>query len=219
MPISGEQPAESLPVLILKEAGKTAGGWTLTLHPTHLALAEMPDPQPYIILREDVMKSATLIEGLRAFMIQKPRKLTFNLTAQGVTMLANWIGKTALGKFYLKRRYSWLLPLAILWIFGALPWAGDPASGLPPAPFDPFAMFLGCTLAISWAAAKWLPHPILFLIDAIWVFLMIIDLSLQIADGRSKGWIVLIVMLSFSVVSGFKNFSRFRGTNLSGDLR
>ena len=66
----------SPPVLPLREIGKKTGDWTLTLLPSHLALAEAPGAQPYVILREQIMKTVVLMESTRALMVQRPSKLT-----------------------------------------------------------------------------------------------------------------------------------------------
>src|SRR5688500_11597058 len=98
--------------------------WTLTLHPTHLSLNELPDPQPYIILRDQVLRTAILMEGTRTFVLQKPLKAMFKLAPEAAATLAEWIGKPVLAGIYLARRYAWVLPIAILWIFGSLPFDG-----------------------------------------------------------------------------------------------
>ena len=79
--IAGDSPV----VLPLKEVGKAAKEWTLTLQPTHLALAESPGAQPYVILRDQLMKTAMLNEGLRVLIVTKPVKASFKLpTESGV---------------------------------------------------------------------------------------------------------------------------------------
>ena len=62
--------------------------WTLALHPEHLALAEASDTQPYVILREEMMKSATLVEGMRSLALSKPIKATFKLASRRSGRLA-----------------------------------------------------------------------------------------------------------------------------------
>ncbi len=194
--------------------GKPSSQWTLTLHQTHLALAELSDPQPYIILREEMMKSATLMEGMRAFAIQKPKKMTFKLAPEAVETLAEWIGKPLLAGIYLKRRYSWILPIAVLWVIGSLPIRGNPNVGTDAVPFDPIALILGLTLVVSWAFAKWRPHPALFLVDSLWFLAMSGHLVMNVMDGRSKGWLVLVVLLVWMAMSGLKHFIRFKGMKI-----
>jgi hypothetical protein len=39
-------------------------------------------------------------------------------------------------------------------------------------------------------------------------------LAMGVAGGRGKGWLVLVVLLLWMVVSGLRHFARFRGTRL-----
>jgi hypothetical protein len=189
--------------------------WTLALHPDHLSLAETPDTRPYVILREELMKSAMLIEGIRALALQKPIKATFKLEPEGVSALGDWIGKPVLALYYLKRRYGWVLPVALLWVVGSIPIPGDPATGREPVPFDVVGLILGLALVAAWGWAKRRPHPALFLVDSLWFLAMAGHLAMDVASGRSsKGWLVLIALLGWMVVSGLKHFIRFRGTRL-----
>jgi hypothetical protein len=207
-------PVNAPVVLPLKEIGQKGKEWSLTLHPAHLALAESADERPYVILREQVMKSATLIEGMRAFAINEPRKLSFKLSPEAVTALAEWIGEPVLAAFYLKRRYGWVLPVAIIWILGSLPLPGNPDRNMASVPLDLFGLALGLVLVVSWAFAKWRPHPALFLVDSLWFAAMGVQLVLNVIGGRSKGWLVLVGLLLWLVVTGLRHFVRFRGTRL-----
>jgi hypothetical protein len=216
-PISAA-PAEmnSPTVLPLTEIGnKTGGQWTLTLLPSHLALAEAPGAQPHVILREQLMKSVILMEGTRAFVVQQPRKVMFKLTPAGVKAVADWIGKPFLASFYLKRRYSWVSLWAFLWVLGSLiSLFPPPRSGIA-SHFDVMSFFLGATLLVASAFARWRPHPILFLVDAIWFSWVAINLSVNVLlNGRSKGWFILVVLMVWMAVTGMKHFLRFRGTKL-----
>lgn len=209
----GPAAADSPVVLPLKEMGKTPRAWTLTLYPGHLALADAPGAQPYIILREQIMKSVVLMEATRALAVQQPRKIIFVLTRPGVAALADWIGKPFLASFYMKRRYTWILPWAFLWVFGSLA-SLLPARGAATPKFDAVGLVLGLILMAAWALAKWRPHPALFLVDAIWFFWVSLNLTFSVVDGRSKGWLVLVALLAWMSATGFKHFLRFRGTRL-----
>lgn len=202
-------------VLSLQEMGKTPKEWTLTLHPAHLALADAPGSQPYVILREQLMKSATLIEGIRAFVVQQPRKVNFKLTPEGVAALAEWIGKPVLAAYYMRRRYGWVLPVAVIWVLGSLPLGGEPPSGAAAVPFDPVGLGLGLTLIVSWAFAKWRPHPLLFLIDSLWILCLAGYLVRDVIVGRSRGWLVLVALLVWMTITGLKHYARFHGITLA----
>ncbi len=206
--------SESSHVLTLTQIGNPSAQWTLGLFPTHLALSERPGSQPYIILRDQVMRTATLVEGMRAFALQVPIKTTFNLTPEATAILAEWIGKPVLAAVYLKRRYGWILPIAILWILGSLPIRGNPEAGVAAVPFDAIAFVLGSILVVSWAFAKWRPHPVLFLIDSMWFVAMGGHLVMTVVNGRSKGWLVLVLLLVWMVINGLKHFMRFKNTKI-----
>jgi hypothetical protein len=113
-PVAAVPTAAAPPVFPLQENGKPTGQWTLTIHPSHLALADAPGAQPYVILRNQFMKPVMLMEGLRTLIVEKPRKIIFKLTPVGASALAGWLGKPFLAAFYLKRRYSFIMPWALL---------------------------------------------------------------------------------------------------------
>jgi len=120
-----------------------------------------------------------------------------------------------LAAFYLRRRYAWVLPVAILWIIGSLPLKGDSEAGVGPVPFDLFGLVLGLILVVSWTLAKWRPHSALFLVDSLWFAAMGVYLVLDVINGRSKGWLLLVALLFWLVATGLKHFARFRGTRIS----
>ncbi|MEO5803791.1 MAG: hypothetical protein ABIR24_09690 [Verrucomicrobiota bacterium] len=202
-------------VLPLTEVGKSTGQWTLTLHPSHLALADAPGAQPYIILREQMMKSAILMEGMRTLLIKQPRKINFKLSPESTAALADWIGKSVIAAQYLKQRYAFMLPVAVIWIIGSLPISRSSSGSADALPFDPIGFCLGSTLVITWAWAKWRPNPTLFLVDSIWFLALAVSLVVDVVNGRSKGWLVLVAFMLWLVVSGIKHFRRFRGTSIA----
>jgi hypothetical protein len=206
--------APALTSFPLKELRKSGKEWNLSLHPEHLALADAPGAQPYVIVREKVMKTAVLVEGARALVLTQPVKVTFKLTTEAVAALAQWIGEPVLARHYLKNRYGLVLPAAILWILGSLPLSGDAAAGIAALSFDPFGMALGILLAASWAWAKWRPNPVLFLVDSIWFLAMSVHLVATVMNGRSKGWLVLVPFLLWMVVKGIQHFLRFRHASI-----
>jgi hypothetical protein len=205
--------AESAVVLPLTEIGKKTGDWTLTLLPSHLALADAPGAQPYVILREQIMKTAVLMEGTRAFVVQQPRRVMFKLTAAGAAALAEWIGKPFLAGFYLKRRYSWVAVWALLWVIGSLLTLIAPADGNP-VRFDLVGLLLGLTLLLASALARWRPHPVLFLVDSIWFFSVSFRLLGDVLHGQSKGWLILVALLVWVGVTGFRHFLRFKNVKV-----
>ena len=210
---SSTNPVEPI-VLPLTEVGKPTGEWTLALHPNHLELKQASEAQPIGILRDELMKSAVLIEGMKVFALNKPLKVNFKLTEDATHAIAEWIGLPVLAANYLRRRYGWVLPVAVIWMVGALPIPGDPASNLKPAAFDPIGFALGATLVLSWAFAKWRPNAVLFLVDSIWFAIMSGHLVMSVVNGWSKTWLLLLIPLLWMAVTGVKHFYRFRGIEI-----
>lgn len=163
------------------------------------------------------MKSALLIESMNVLALTKPVKTNYKLTPDATATLADWIGKALLARFYLRRRYAWVLPVAVIWMLGSLPLPGDTSAGVKPIPFDVIGFTLSVTLIASWALAKWRPHPVLFLVDSLWFLLLSAHLLKDVfVDGRGKGWLIFVVFALWMVVNGVKYFRRFRGTSISG---
>ena len=187
----------------------------LTLHPTHLALADAPGAQPYVLLREQLMKSVVLMEGTRTLVVEKPRKVMFKLTPDGAKALAGWMGEPFLALFYLKRRYTWVSLWAFLWVIGSLVTLFPaPRSGIAPH-FDLTFFLLGVALLVASGFARWRPHPVLFLVDGIWFACVAVHLTADVLlHGRSKAWLVFAALMVWMAVTGLKHFIRFRKTKL-----
>jgi hypothetical protein len=207
--------APGSPRFDVEELGKKNARWRLELRPGDLALFEGDDPQPFVLLRERLLKDVMFAEGMRALALNKPRKLTFKLTPEAARAVADWIGKPTLATFHLKRRYGWVLPVAIIWVIGALPMSGHPEAGIEPKPLDAVGLGLGLVLVVAWAFARWRPHPVLFLVDSIWFLWLAGYLIHDVANGRSKAWLVLVAMMLWMVVTGLKHFARFRGIRVA----
>jgi hypothetical protein len=209
-------PPAAAPVFPLTEIGpKARAQWWLTILPTHLALADAPGGQPYVILRQQMMNSVIFMEGLRSLALKEPRKVNLQLTREGAKAVAEWIGRPFLASFYLNRRYRMLLPWAVVWTLGSLmPLLPGLVSAR--ALFDPMALVLGLVLFGMWGVAKWRPHPILFLMDAIWFLCVAVRLASHILYlHQSKGWFVIVVLLLWGAVTGVMHFVRFRKTRVA----
>ena len=213
-----ELPVEPPPpaVFPMTEMNSAKRTWNLTLHPRHIALSDPNGVQAYTIPHEEMMTSATVIEGMSALALTKPVKLTFKLPRETLAALVGWIGRPTLARSYLKRRYAWVLPVAVLWVLGSLPIPGDPATGQEGHAIDPVGIGLGVALVFAWAWAKWRPHPALFLFDSLWFLVMAGHLAVDVANGRaSKGWLLLVALLVWLVLTGFRHFVRFKGVRLA----
>ena len=199
--------------LTLKEMGKTTD-WKLALFPSHLALSEASNPQPYILLREQLMKTVMLMEGPRALVIDQPRKLTFRLTPEETATIADWIGKPFLAYYYLKRRYAWVSVWALVCAVGLLLVLLPPPHSNARAGFNFPFFLLSVGLLVSSAFARWRPYPVLFLVDSLWFSVAAINLTVETVYGHSKGWLVLAALLAWVAVNGVRHYLRFRGVRM-----
>jgi hypothetical protein len=210
------QPGSGSWAFNLEELGKKDRRWRIELRPSDLALFEGDDPRPYVLLREQLHdQGAVFSEGMRVLSLKKPKKVTLKLTPEATTAMADWLGKPLLARLYLKRRYAWVLPVAIIWVLGSLPIAGNPEAGTQAQPLDLVGLGLGLALVIAWAFAKWRPHCTLFLVDSIWFLWLAGYLIYDVVHGRSQLWLILVALLLWMVVTGLKQFTRFRGTPLA----
>ena len=210
------RPGHSPLAFDLEELGKKDRRWRLELRPSDLALFEGDDARPYVVLREQFHNEGAMFsEGMRVLWLKKPKKVTFKLTPEVTTAMADWIGKPMLARLYLKRRYAWVLPVAIIWVLGSLPIAGNPEAGTQAQPLDLMGLGLGLALVIAWAFAKWRPHCVLFLVDSIWFLWLAGYLIYDVVHGRSRLWLILVALLLWMVVTGLRQFARFRGTPLT----
>jgi hypothetical protein len=198
----------------IEEMANSNRHWRLVIRSSDLALYEPEDPQPFVLLREQLHTDVMLSEGLNVLAIKKPRKLTFRLTQEATSAVVAWLGEGSLASFYLKQRYSWVLAIAIIWIIGSLPLPGESDQGVEAVPMDGFGLALGLVLAIAWAFAKWRPHPALFLVDSLWFLCLSVYLTLEVWNGRSMLWMILVAILLWMAIKGFKHFSRFRRTRM-----
>lgn len=208
-------PMATATVFQLVEIGSRARAiWSLTILPTHLALADAPGARPYVILREQMMKSVIFMEGLRSLALKEPRKVSLKMTSEAAKALAEWIGSPFLALFYLNRRYRMLWPWALIWIFGSLlPWP-RPGRG-PEVLFDPVALSLGLVLFGLWGFARWRPHPILFLVDTVWFLCAAAMLISHVLQYHwSKAWFLIVALMILGAVTGVMHFVRFRKTKI-----
>ena len=203
----------------LEEPGRGNPRWRLRVRAADLALYEGDDPQPFVFLRGQVQKDVLFIEGMRVLAVTRPRKVTLKLPDEAVRAVADWIGEPTLALFHLKRRYSWVLPVAVIWIVGSLPLPGDPDAGVEAVPLDWIGMVLGGALLVSWAFARWRPHPVLFLVDSIWFLCLAAYLIHDVWNGRSRLWMILVGLLLWMAITGFRHFARFKGTRLPPSSR
>jgi len=81
-------------------------------------------------------------------------------------------------------------------------------------PFDGVAFGLGVMLAISWAWARWRPHPTLFLVDALWFGALAVHIFFQIQAGRNSFLYLVVALGVLMAITGFQHFLNFRGCTI-----
>jgi hypothetical protein len=218
-PTPPELVAAATPEFEVTEVSSTKKQWQLAVHAGHLALSDSPTSQPYILLREGFPKGFNFLERLRVLSVVKPFKATLKLSPEAAAAVTLWFGASFLAMAYLKRRYSFVLPWAILWMIISLPLPGNDAAGIAPQPFQPGEFLLGATLVGAWALAKWRPHPALFLVDFLWFGSLTVQLTWSIFAGRNPLWFVMVALLGGMAITGLQHFLRFRGTKMQRGKR
>ncbi len=200
----------------VEELGKKDHRWRLEVRLGDLALSAANERQPYIILRHQFTSDRIFFDdNIRALVLKKPKKVTLKLTPEASTALANWVGDSSLAGFHLKRRYAWVLPVAIFWMLGSLPISGNAEAGVQAHSFDIFALGMGIALLGACGFAKWRPHPILFLVDATWFLALAGYVTRDVVHGHSKFWLLFAAWCLWMVVTGLKQFVRFRRISIS----
>lgn len=203
-----------VPTFEVADLGDATKKWQLAIHPGHLALQDSPAGQPYVLLREGFPKEFNFLERMRALSVTKPFKVTLKLTPDATAAVTQWFGDGFLAATYLKRRYGFVLPWAILWIIISLPLPENASAGVEPKPFHIVDFLLGATLVGAWATARWRPHPGLFLVDFLWFGYLAVQLALSVFAGRNKWWLIMAVLLGWLAVTGLQHFIRFRRTRI-----
>jgi hypothetical protein len=197
----------------IEEVSKSQRQWTMELHSSHLALRPMDEEQPYVFLRADLFKKVDFMPRARLLMVKEPFKLGFKLSAEAMSAFTTWVGTPGQEQLaiVLKRRYALSLPVAALFIITSLPMAGDPGAGVQALQFKPLNFLLGFSLAVMWLFSKIKPHPVLFLLDAVWMFTLAGYLAVQVLQGRSLWWSVFMIALVWLAIGGLTRFRQFGG--------
>ncbi len=210
------EPTPAPPAFDIEELGKKDRRWRLEIRQADLALFEGNDPHPYIILRDHFCTDRLFFDDhIKALVLKKPKKVTLKLTPEATKALADWIGESILAGLCLKRRYAWVLPVAIVWLLGSLPISGNPDAGIQARGVDLPGLGMGLVLVITWALAKWRPNGILFLVDSVWFLCLSAYIGWDVVNGRSKFWLIFVAWALWMVVSGIRYFARFRNTQVT----
>ena len=141
------------------------------------------------------------------------KKLTFKLTAEAYRVINQWFGYATLLKTTLKQRFSWCLPIGILYLLGSMPLPSDPEGGYAATPIDAFGATLGTILILLSILMKIKPHPVLFLADSAWFGLLAGYTVWQIMNGASMYWLIAVALQLLLMVSGMGHYGNI--TNIT----
>jgi hypothetical protein len=201
-------------VFDLEEEKRIKTKWQLSLYADKMTLQSQEANTSLTIFRDD---AANKIKMTRLFIIppllvikDSKAKLNFRTTSEQYDILSEWIGKEILLIMTLKQKLSYCIPIGILYILASLPMSGDPESGLDPAPFSPISFGLGVILILISILTKIKPHPVLFLVDSMWFFILMCYTVTQIFGGASVYWWIAVIIQAIIIVAGimhYKNFS------------
>jgi hypothetical protein len=207
-------PAAATPLFEVADITPAKKKWFLGLHPAHLTLHESPEAQPYVLVRQSFPKEFNYVPTLRALVVNRPVKTSLKLTTEAGEAFTAWIGKGTLAAMFLKRRYGFILPLALIWMITSLPLPGNPGTGLAAKPFDGIAFALGGFLMGAWAWARWRPHPALFLVDAIWFGCLAARMAVQVQAGATRFLYIFVALGIWMMITGGQHFWQFRGVKI-----
>ena len=204
------EPIETLEVVDLLGKRKS---WTVSVFADRLRFAAQ-DELSHEVLRDELSQTTTLYDSWlirRSLEVRGKKKRLFQFSPEGFEILNDWIGPpTSIDLVTtLKKRFSYVLPIAILFVLTSLPISGDAKAGIEPLPFDAESCLLGLSLFLVAGASKIFPHRIFLLLDSLWFIVLAATLIYDIAIGASWLWIILVVFQIQLIVIGVKQYLRF----------
>ena len=191
------------------------GDATLYLEPDEARLA-LDSGETLVISRVEQPEQlqANRVFGGPALLVKKGKKrLAFRLEDSQLASVEAWIGppNQAHLAFSLRQRYGLGLPIGLFLLLTSLPFAGDPAAGIEPVPFNLVSAILGGGLIVLWAFSRWRPHPRLFILDAAWFALLALDTVYDVAVGKSAyWWLIFAALVMVFAQSGLGLYRKFR---------
>ncbi len=183
--------------------------WLLRLFPQGLRLEAQNGGDAVHILREQVVPSLHLTDGLLSryvLSVRRPRKLTVRLEPEAFLALRRWIGPVDGLRIALRGRLSYALPIGVLFLITSIPLPGDPASGIAAVPFNAVSAILGSALLLNGLLARLRPHRALLLLDSFWFLALAAQTAYRIGSGASWAWVALIALQLPLVRSGIGLF-------------
>lgn len=196
-------------------ASGVSGPWTLQLSADRMTFASADRRESHFVLRSDVPEAINIASALGSHYLHAkvPKAISFRVTQEVVDHFLRWRGPLTDAdlRVALKRRMSWSMPIAALWVFSALPIQGDPEAGIEAVPLDPIGVGLGASLFVLALVSRLRPHPNLFLFDAAWLAALAADVCVDVARrGDSKLWLLLLPIIYWSARDAYQHYARFR---------
>ena len=214
-PAPAAQPPPLPPRIKIEEVSQTKRKWILELHPDHIALHSEFEPRPWVFTRAEMWDKVELLAPIKVLAVRKPRAINFKLSPEALAAFKRWLGPLTSADLrkVLKKRYSWVLPIAFIIAITSLPMSGDPAQGIKPVPVDPLGLALGVLLGGIWVWARYRPMRIIFLVDAVWFAFVAGRNILNVLGGSNKWWLLFsawLLLLAFWGVKWFAHFGPMR---------
>lgn len=207
-----EEPEAELQVV---NVARKQEAWTVCLHSDRLRFLRT-GVAVHDVMRDDLFETAVLRDSGML-----PRTLTLKIgkkqkglqfSPDDFKTLNSWIQPLTDNdlKMQLKRRFAFVLPIAVLFIVLALPMAGDPAAGVAALPFDAVSLTLGISLAAVVIASKIVPHRIFFLLDSLWFAALAGSIVFDVMTGESTWhWLFIVVIQVQVTVAGVRLYRQF----------
>jgi hypothetical protein len=174
--------------------------WTLELHPQHLSLFSEANPQPWVFPRAIITEKMDFLPAARTMILKAPEKLTLRMSKASARTLAAWMGSVAVANLVkgVKAVTSWSGTMGILFLIGGLPRFVRTAGGGSWVGFKPVLVSAGVVLMLLWLVAKFKPHRVFMLIDAI-IYLVLAGLLIMRVVQGAAWWLLIIAAFNFFI--------------------
>jgi hypothetical protein len=180
-----------------------------------LTLTPPDESQVHKFTRDQVwekVKFVKLLGSQHAIIAQVPKPQTFMADPDQIETIKEWLGPPTFGalKVALKQRMKWSITIGVLFVFTSLLFSGYPDAGQERVPIDTLGLVLGTILIFMGVVMRIWPRPELFLLDALWLLILAGNVFYGAYQTRSWFRALMAVLLVFSALGAFNQFTRFR---------
>jgi hypothetical protein len=177
--------------------------WKVRLYPRGLHVAPGLGEHGFWVSRELFLDRGELALGaINALQVPLQKKTIIPVDAAARRELRRWLEPDQgrlLARTIRKQRY-WLLFIAVVWIWGALPTAKHA--------LDMLGMVSGVLALVTALAGIFRPVRPVLIGEGAWVILWVVTLVLKLADGGSA-WLVVLLLLAFAWMANVIGQFRF----------